>query len=119
MQLFSYRLAFCLYGFIKASGKKTEKCKVLALVVSSMSLIKSVELRPRWVYQAGLKHTFSIIWALACLVIQKEWMGNSLGIQWLRLHAPSAGGTGLIPDQGTKIPHAAQRGQKKRNKGKR
>ena len=26
-------------------------------------------------------------------------------VQWLRLFASNAGGTGLIPDQGTKIPH--------------
>ena len=35
-------------------------------------------------------------------------------LQWLRLHAPSAGGTGLIPGQGTKIPRATQWGQKKK-----
>ena len=33
-------------------------------------------------------------------------MGTSLVIQWLRLHASTARGTGVIPGQGTKIPHA-------------
>ncbi|TEA34221.1 hypothetical protein DBR06_SOUSAS2710098, partial [Sousa chinensis] len=28
--------------------------------------------------------------------------GNSLVVQWLRLHAPNAGGPGSIPGQGTK-----------------
>ena len=28
-------------------------------------------------------------------------------VQWLRLHAPSAGGPGLISRQEMKIPHAA------------
>ena len=32
--------------------------------------------------------------------------GTSLVVQWLRLHAPNAEGMGLIPGQGTKIPHA-------------
>ena len=32
--------------------------------------------------------------------------GASLAVQWLRLQAASARGAGLIPDQGTKIPHA-------------
>ena len=32
--------------------------------------------------------------------------GNSLAVQWLGLHASTAGGTGLIPRQGTKIPQA-------------
>ena len=46
--------------------------------------------------------------------------GNSLVVQWLRLHTPNAGGLGLIPGQGTrsymlqwrsKIPHAATKTQ--------
>ena len=32
--------------------------------------------------------------------------GTSLVVQWLRLCASAAGGKGLIPGQGTKIPHA-------------
>jgi len=32
---------------------------------------------------------------------------TSLAVQWLRLCSPNAGGTGSIPDGGTKIPHAA------------
>ena len=32
---------------------------------------------------------------------------TSVAIQWLRLHVPSAGGTGSIPGWGTEIPHAA------------
>jgi len=32
---------------------------------------------------------------------------TSLVVQWLRCVAPNAGGLGSIPDQGTKIPHAA------------
>ena len=35
-------------------------------------------------------------------------------VQWLRLHAPNAGGTSSIPGQGTKIPHATQLSQKKK-----
>ena len=34
--------------------------------------------------------------------------GTSLVIQWLRLYTPTAGGMGLIPGWGTKIPHAMQ-----------
>ena len=40
--------------------------------------------------------------------------GNSLVVQWLELPASTAGGTGLIPGQGTKILHAVQHGQKKK-----
>ena len=34
--------------------------------------------------------------------------GTSLVIQWVRLYASTAGGMGLIPGWGTKIPHAMQ-----------
>ena len=40
--------------------------------------------------------------------------GTSLLVQWLRLCASTAGGTGSIPEWGTKIPHATQCSQKKR-----
>ena len=41
----------------------------------------------------------------------EEWSwGNSLAVQWLRLHASTAGGTGSIPGRGIKISHAVWRG---------
>ena len=43
-------------------------------------------------------------------------MGTSLAVQCLRPRTSTAGGTASIPGQGTKIPHAAQRGQKKKKK---
>ena len=43
-----------------------------------------------------------------------EFLGLPLVVQWLRLQAPNAGGTGLIPDQGIKIPHTTQCGPKKK-----
>ena len=39
--------------------------------------------------------------------LKTKFQGTSLVAQWLRLYAPNAGCLGLIPDQGTKIPHAA------------
>ena len=39
--------------------------------------------------------------------IKNKVDGTSLVVQWLRLHAPNAGGLGLIPGRGTKIPHTA------------
>ena len=44
--------------------------------------------------------------------------GKSLVVQWLGLHASTAGGTDSIPGCGTKIPHAMQYGQKEKNKNK-
>ena len=43
--------------------------------------------------------------------------GTSLAVQWFRLHAPNAGGTGLIPGQETKIPHDMQSCLKKTKRG--
>ena len=39
-------------------------------------------------------------------------MGTSLAVQWLGLHASTAGGPGSIPDRGTKILQAAWHCQK-------
>ena len=39
--------------------------------------------------------------------------GTSLSVQWLRLQASTAGGTGLIPGQGTKILQAVRPKKKK------
>ena len=36
----------------------------------------------------------------------KDIFRTSQVVQWLRLCAPNAEGMGLIPGQGTKIPHA-------------
>ena len=46
----------------------------------------------------------------------KEQCGNSPAIQWLGLHASTAGDTGSMPGQGTKILHVMQRGQKGKTK---
>ena len=46
------------------------------------------------------------------LWVGQKGVGTSLAVQWLRLRASTAGGTGLIPGQGTKIP------PKKKKKGK-
>ena len=43
-------------------------------------------------------------------------LGTSLAVQWLRLCASTAGGTGSIPGQRAKILHAVQCGQKNNNR---
>ena len=37
--------------------------------------------------------------------ITRDKLGTSLVVQWLRLHTPKAGGTDMILDWGSKIPH--------------
>ena len=43
----------------------------------------------------------------------KLYVGTSLVVEWLRCHTSTAGGMGLIPSWGTKIPHVVQSGQKR------
>ena len=39
-------------------------------------------------------------------------LGTFLVVKWLRIHASTAGGVGLIPGQETNIPHAPRLGKK-------
>lgn len=48
--------------------------------------------------------------------IKKTSLRTSPAVQWLRFHASNAGSTGLLPGQRTKIPRAAQHGQKNKLK---
>ena len=48
------------------------------------------------------------------LLLHKNCPKASLVVQWLRLYASTAGGTGSISGQGTKIPHAMEHSQKKK-----
>ena len=49
---------------------------------------------------------------------KKKCAGTSLVIQWLRLTPYTAGVAGLIPGQGTKIPHATWCVKKKKSNKK-
>ena len=48
------------------------------------------------------------------IVMLKKQCGTSLVVQWLRFSTPDTVGMGSIPGWGTKIPHDAQNGQKKK-----
>ena len=43
-------------------------------------------------------------------------IGDSLVVQWLRLHVSNAGGMSSIPGWGTKISHAVHVAKKKKKK---
>ena len=56
---------------------------------------------------------------MARVTFPKANLGASLAVQWLRRHASIAGGAGLIPGWGTKIPHAAwPKNRRKKKKSK-
>ena len=48
--------------------------------------------------------------------VKEENLGNFLVVQWLGPRTSTAGGTGSIPGQGTKIPQAVQPKKKKKRK---
>ena len=50
------------------------------------------------------------------LIFRKKTIRDFPMVQWLKLHAPNAGGTGLIMGQRNKILYAAWYSQKKKKK---
>ena len=59
------------------------------------------------------RHNLGFGYGFLDMASKSQATGTSLVVQWLRLHASNAGGTGSIPGWGTKIPHALWSGQKK------
>ena len=55
------------------------------------------------------------ILAERCGILKNQIPGTSLAVWWLRSHTSTARGTGLIPSEGSKIPHAARCRYKKSN----
>ena len=64
-----------------------------------------------WIYFEGRTEN--------CLWSKETKRGTFLAVQWLRLCTSTAGVTGLIPGQGTKIPHAVQCSWKKKKEKER
>jgi len=62
----------------------------------------------------GTTTTTKVLMDLQIFKFFKTVLGTSLEVQWLRLLASNAKGQGLIPGQGTIIPHAVQHGQKRK-----
>ena len=70
------------------------------------------------------KDTCTPVFRVALITIAKVWKQpkcpstdewrTSLAVQWLRLCASTAGGEGLIPGRGIKIPHAGGYSKKKK-----
>ena len=52
-----------------------------------------------------------------CVTLKGLWE-TSLVVQWSRVYASNAVGVGVIPGQGTKIPHATRPKKKKKKKKK-
>ena len=98
----------------------------ILFVIANIFLVKSRQLKHLSFPHSKMKYrqfsNISMFFIISTSPLGKtfhgEWctkitfLGNSLVVQWLGLLASTAGSTGSIPGQGTKIPHAARRSQK-------
>ena len=64
-------------------------------------------------YYSATKGNETLSQATMWVNLENIMLGTSLVVQWLRLWASNAGGSGLIPGWGTKILHAMKYDQKK------
>ena len=96
-------------------GREVEMGKTILTHNSSCTEEINGILKEKAQYSLLVLHCFENLvkqrWHLSQM---KTAMGTSEAVQWLRLWTPSAGGTGLIPDQGTTIPHGQTKIKKKK-----
>ena len=102
-----------LSAMSRRSWKQSKPKSFLAL--ESLALSTRQALTPGVVcllhYQfLSIGHCFQLNHAVIT-AIKKFKIGISLVVQWLRLHAPNAGGQGFNPWSGKSIPHAATKTQ--------
>ena len=59
-------------------------------------------------YPSIVTQIYLLVSIYSIYLVKNLPLGTSLAVQWLRLHASTAGGMCSIPGRGTKIPHAVQ-----------
>ena len=93
--------------------KSTHVAKCPRIIYEDMSTTPFL-LPPNGCMQKLLKPKKGVLsnWAVLCQY-QLPALGVSLAVQWLRLHASNAGGTGSILGWGTELPHAVVQPEKK------
>ena len=69
------------------------------MIISTLSMHLSVSSVFKTFWHKGVPNAVFIF-------LKNSTVGTSLVVQWLRIQPANAGDTGLIPGQGTKIPHA-------------
>ena len=106
-------------GSVPESGRSPREGNSNPLQYSCLENSMNRGVQRATVHQAPFVVTNSLIWIIVHRVFKilrpdskLVPLGTSLVVQWLRLHASTAGAMGLIPGQGTKIPHAAEHSQK-------
>ena len=95
----------CLGSYKLDSVYDSSCCQQLQLMRAELGTVLPGSFLPQ--YQEAGKAEFHVkcpIFISSGTSSQIKHTGTSLGVQWLRLHAPNAGGLGLIPVQGTRSP---------------
>ena len=108
----------CVF-YIKLALKPTDffTLPVFRLTACSIFISKRKTYSPtlQWktTFHAYFRKYSTDFWMTKAFYVNKVLnLGTSLVIQWLKLHTSTVGGTGLIPDQGTKILHTTLHSQK-------
>ena len=81
-------------------------------IVRIKYLLGSMDWFTSWFINTGLQaaeKSLEIFFSIYIKLPKLRVFGTSLVVQWLRLCASPPGGAGLIPGQGTKVPHATVR----------
>ena len=85
----------------------------LYLILTALNLPSEINIAILTLFQVVLANLSPFFYFKCTSLFKEGFLGNSLAVQWLRLHAFTAEGLGSILVQGTKIPHFVQCGQKK------
>ena len=114
----------CMLVPCKAWEKDSYSVFLVALLSVGHFFADQVETGKCWYFlPSDISFQVKVIPHLFFYAFIQQIFGTSLVVEWLRLHAPSARGLGLIPDQETrsclpqlKIPHTATKTWQQRNK---
>ena len=82
---------------IQISKAIKEKFDIFDLTKTKKSIRQAKRQMTRWV-----QIFVTVLTVDTKTYLQKAYTGTSLVVQWLRLHAPNAGGPGSIPGPGTR-----------------
>ena len=88
----------------------SDSCPLQPFQILSADLVRTSHIQPRGPVSNTDSHEERI---LSLLFFLRDSLRASLVVQWLRLCTSSAGYAGLIPGQGTKIPHVVWQKKKR------
>ena len=98
-------------GHSRSTCSSHNELRFVPLTCCHFSVSRTFVLFSAWI-TLSITFLISVVQITPSFKTQTKYCGTSLAVQWLGLHASTAGGPGSIPGLGTKILPAPQRGQK-------